>query len=79
MVVAYEICMRKRGVRYRLESQDCGLQENSARGRPQGQTLRSPLKVAAQDDHTARTQELRETRAAGMQPSHAVPAATLVK
>ncbi|RFC30827.1 MAG: hypothetical protein DID91_2727704684, partial [Candidatus Nitrotoga sp. MKT] len=38
-----------------------------------GQTLRSPLKVAAQDDHTARTQELRETHAAGMQPSHAVP------
>ena len=37
-------------------------------------SLRSPLKVAAQDDHNAVDLELHEIRAAGMPPSHAAQA-----
>ena len=40
-------------------------------------TLRSPLKVAAPDDHNVTVQGLHPTRAAGMLPSHAVQVATL--
>ena len=38
--------------------------------------LRFPLKVAGQDDHNGVSQELRETRVAGMLPCHVAQAVT---
>ena len=41
-----------------------------------GQTLRSPLKVAAQDDHSEDAPALHLALAAGMLPSHVVQVVT---